>query len=113
MHARFARLVLALLIAAILAPALAFAQGAEEPVGFDFETLFAVAGVVAGSLCGLYFVGKRLVDRMAARPQVDRWDEVKTQLDAITPYVEKVKAWADPENPSVPPSPGNPSGVSR
>lgn len=108
------RLLLAFAVLAVLVgPSLALAQDAAPGGGFDLETISTVAALVAGTLCGLYFVGVKLVDRMAARPQVDRWDDVKAQLDAITPYVEKVKRWADPEDPAVPPSPGNPAGVSR
>jgi hypothetical protein len=112
MHAR--RYALPLFALVLASPVLALAQdGGASGGGLDFETLSALASIFVGALVGAYFVGAKLIDRMAARPQVDGWDDAKAKLEAITPYVEKIKAWADPENPSVPPSPGNPAGVSR
>lgn len=77
----------------------------------DTEQILTIAGIVASTLAGLYFVGAKLVDRLAANPVVDKWDEIKAKLDGITPYVDKVKKWADPSDPSVPPSPSNPTGT--
>jgi hypothetical protein len=113
---RFPILVLALLALAFLFPAVAVAQEEVQPVpvifGVDVGAVGAVASLIIGALVGLFFVGARLVDRMAARPALDGWDDAKATIDKLKPYAEKIKQWADPDDPAVPPSPGNPSGRS-
>lgn len=99
----------ALIFFALVAPA--FAQDAPAAGGLDLEALLGIAAAIASALVGLYAVGAKLVDRMAARPQVDKWDELKGKLDEFSPWVEKVKRWADPDDRSIPPSPSNPQGV--
>lgn len=99
----------ALIFFALVAPA--FAQEAPAAGGIDLESILGIVGVIASALVGLYAVGAKLVDRMAARPQVDKWDEIKGKLDEFSPWVEKVKRWADPDDPSIPPTPANPSGL--
>lgn len=99
----------ALIFFALVAPA--FAQDAPAAGGIDLESILGIAAAIASALVGIYAVGAKLVDRMAARPQVDKWDEIKAKLDEVEPWVEKVKRWADPADPAIPPSPSNPEGL--
>lgn len=75
------------------------------------EAIMEYGALVVAMLAGLFGVGRILVDRMAARPEVDKWDEVKEVFDDIAPTIATVKEWADPNSSSVPASPSNPEGT--
>ncbi len=67
--------------------------------------------IVAMVLVGLYFsVARPLVKTMAARPVQDGWDTAFETMQTLDPYVEKIKAWANPDSDEVPPTPSNPEG---
>lgn len=69
------------------------------------EILMEWGPIVAMILLGLYALARMVVVKMAANPAQDGWDDALATMQKIDPYVEKIKAWADPDNPEVPRSP--------
>jgi hypothetical protein len=76
------------------------------------EILQAYGPTIALVLLGLFGIAKVVINAMAKRPIVDGWDDAKEVLDKLSPIANELKAWADPENDAVPPSPSNPAGIS-
>lgn len=67
--------------------------------------------IVILALIGVFGVVQVVVRAMAKRPIVDGWDDAKEVLDKLSPIVNQLKAWADPSDEAVPPSPSNPGGL--
>lgn len=120
---------------AVLIPVVALAQGVPpliEPVpdvaptavdgGLDWRV---IVGMIFSGLVGVFGVAYGVVQKMAARPALDGWDEAKIWMDRARSGIEWVAAnrdkvesatgvvidWNDPESANVPRSPQNPMGV--
>ncbi len=75
------------------------------------EILTEWGPLVAMMFVGLYVtLARPLVQKMAANPKQDGWDDALATMQKIDPYVDKLKAWADPNSDEVPPTPSNPEG---
>ncbi len=75
------------------------------------EILMEWGPIVAMMFVGLYVtVARPLVQKMAANPKQDGWDTALATMQKLDPYVDKLKAWADPNSDEVPPTPSNPEG---
>jgi hypothetical protein len=88
------------------------ADGSASSPGFDLSLIGTVVGLIAVALVGLYGVAVKIVDRMAAAPTVDGWDEAKATLEKLKPIADTLTKWADPDDPAVPPTPTNRTGTS-
>lgn len=90
----------------------ALAQDGTDPApgGVDLGMLGALLGAIAVALLGLWAVGRDLVNRMAARPVDDGWDKAKATMDKLEPWAETLARIANPADPTVAPTPTNPTG---
>lgn len=70
----------------------------------------AMALIVGPAIFGIFGLAYGVVQKMAARPQIDGWDKAFEVMQKVEPYVEKIEAWADKDSQEVPPTPRNPSG---
>lgn len=108
---------LVLVVCVFFAAALASAQQGpvnSNPVedgGDLMQTIMLIGGAIATFLVGLFYTVDKLITRMAARPQVDGWDDALEVTKKLKPFADTIKRWADPDDPEVPPSPTNKSGT--
>lgn len=67
--------------------------------------------IVVLVLTGIFGVAFALIKVMAKRPVEDGWDDALKVVEKIAPIADQLKAWADPDDEAVPPSPNNPGGL--
>lgn len=104
-------LVLAVLFLAFAPVAFAQADAPAPSAGINFELFGTLLSAIAVALVGLYAIGRDLVGRMAARPEVDGWDKAKAVFEKLDPWAETLAKIADPKDPTTAPTPTNPTGV--
>ena len=75
------------------------------------ELLFEYGPTILFVLTGLFSIGLGLIKSMASRPVDDGWDTALEVAEKLSPIVNQIEAWADPENDAVPPTPTNPGGL--
>jgi len=75
------------------------------------EMLAEYGPTIALALAGLFGVAFGIIKVMAKRPEVDGWDDALEVVEKLSPIVNQLEAWADPEDEAVPPSPSNPGGL--
>lgn len=75
------------------------------------ELLAEYGPAIVIALGGIFGIAYMIVKQLAKRPEIDAWDEALEVFNKLSPIVNQLEAWADPEDEAVPPSPQNPGGL--